>query len=50
MAFLHSLDQSRSFKLDPIYVRFRRKPTIELFEKAFGVTPIAAIPGRSNRS
>ena len=42
-----AFDQSRSFKLEPIYVRFRRKPTIELVKKAFG---IAAVPGGSDRS
>lgn len=34
-------DHSRSFKLEPIYVRFRRKQSIELVEGAFDVARIA---------
>ncbi len=42
-----AFDQSRSFKLKPIYVRFCRKPMIELVKRALG---IAAVPGRGDRS
>jgi hypothetical protein len=42
-----AFDQSWSFMLEPIYVLFRRKLTIELVKRAFG---IAAVPGRSDRS